>query len=476
MMKRVLMLTIGLTLLVGCSVGPDYKPPATTMPSGYGAATQPSANETADLREWWTTFNDPTLNSLIDRATAQNLDLRLAAARIVEARAARGIANAGYYPTVDAIGSYRRIRDSQTAFNNGDDTNSGSFNFGGAQAERNLYEAGFDASWEIDVFGAVRREVESADADIQASIEGQRDVYVTLLGDVARNYIELRGRQRRLAITRANLKSQQETLDLTRARFNAGMVGELDVARARALVDTTAAQIPLIQQNVKESIHRLGVLLGREPSSLLQELGAEGSIPVGASELPVGLPSDLLRRRPDIRRAERELAAQTARIGVATADLFPRFSLTGTFGLQSENGDDLFKSESIFFNWGPSVRWNLFNAGRTRSNIAVQNAREEQQLVLYEQTVLNSLEEVENALTSFQLEQNRRTSLASAVEANRRAVSLANDLYSRGLTDFLAVQESQRNLLSAEDQLALSEEQVSSNLVALYKALGGGWE
>jgi NodT family efflux transporter outer membrane factor (OMF) lipoprotein len=279
-----------------------------------------------------------------------------------------------------------------------------------------------------------------------------------------------------LAITLANLRSQQETLELTRARFNAGVVGELDVARARALVETTAAQVPLIQQNVKESIHRLAVLLGLPPAELLNELGEAAPIPTGVTELPVGLPSELLRRRPDIRRAERELAAQVALIGVATADLFPRFSLTGQFGLQSEEFSSLGNSESIFFSWGPAVRWNIFSAGRIRSNIAVQDARAEQQLVLYEQTVLNSLEEVENSLVSFQREQERRVFLSNAVDANRRAVTLANDLYVRGLTDFLAVQEAKRNLLQAEDQLALSEERVSSNLVALYKALGGGWD
>jgi NodT family efflux transporter outer membrane factor (OMF) lipoprotein len=461
-------LVLGAVAMAGCTVGPDYQPPAPVIPEVYGATTQPVAEAPVELRQWWTTFDDPILDSLIERATAENLSLRLAAARVREARAVRGIARAGYYPTVDATGTYRRSRDSQNAFDQG--------NFGSPEAERELWEAGFDASWELDVFGGVRRDVQAATAEVQAAIEDQRDVYVTLLGDVARNYIELRGRQRRLAITLANLRSQQETLELTRARFNAGVVGELDVARARALVETTAAQVPLIQQNVKESIHRLAVLLGLPPAELLNELGEAAPIPTGVTELPVGLPSELLRRRPDIRRAERELAAQVALIGVATADLFPRFSLTGQFGLQSEEFSSLGNSESIFFSWGPAVRWNIFSAGRIRSNIAVQDARAEQQLVLYEQTVLNSLEEVENSLVSFQREQERRVFLSNAVDANRRAVTLANDLYVRGLTDFLAVQEAQRNLLQAEDQLALSEERVSSNLVALYKALGGGWD
>jgi outer membrane protein, multidrug efflux system len=455
--------------IAGCSVGPDYKQPEMKLPEHYGASTTRPVGEAV---RWWSTFKDPTLDSLVARATDNNLDVRLATARIREARAQRGVEAADWWPTVDAAGSYNHQRTSNSSANN-------DFGSGGGFAPKREFDAfqvGFDSTWEIDVFGGVRRSVEAADADLQASVEDRRDVIVTLLGDVARNYIELRGRQRQLAITRANLVSQQETLDLTRARFNAGLVGELDVARAQALVATTSSQVPALEALVRQSTHRLGVLLGQEPSALAAELGPEGPIPFGLGAIPVGLPSELLRRRADIRRAERQLAAQTARIGVATADLFPRFTLTGSLGWQSERFKDLGSDNSLFWNIGPGARWNIFDAGRIRSNIRVQDARQEQALVQYQQAVLTSLEDVENALVNYDREQSRRVALAAAVDSNRRAVELANQLYSRGLVDFLNVQESQRSLLAAEDQLAQSDTAVSSNLVAVYKALGGGWD
>ena len=464
---RLTVLAICAIVISGCSVGPDYKQPEMKLPDHYGASTTRPVGEAV---RWWSTFKDPTLDSLVNRAADNNLDIRLATARIREARAQRGVVAADWWPTVDALGSYNHQRTSNSSANN----------FGGGtfapKREFDAWEVGFDSTWEIDVFGGVRRSVEAANADIQASVEDRRDVIVTLLGDVARNYIELRGRQRQLAITRANLVSQQETLDLTRARFNAGLVGELDVARAQALVATTSSQVPALEALVRQSIHRLGVLLGSEPSALASELGPEGPIPIGVGAIPVGLPSELLRRRADIRRAERQLAAQTARIGVATADLFPRFTLTGSLGWQSERFKDLGSDNSLFWNIGPGFRWNIFDAGKIRSNIRVQDARQEQALVQYQQAVLTSLEDVENALVNYDREQSRRVALAAAVDSNRRAVELANQLYSRGLVDFLNVQESQRSLLAAEDQLAQSDTAVSSNLVAVYKALGGGWD
>ena len=451
----------------GCAVGPDYHAPDVPVPERYGESTTRLATA-VDLARWWTTFQDETLASLIDRAVESNLDLHLAAARVREARAARGGARAEFWPNVDATGAYTRQRASQNAFGTG--------SFARTDLETDLWQVGFDSTWEIDVFGGVRRSIEAANADLQASIEGHRDVLVTLLGDVAQSYVELREAQRRLAITRANLESQRETLELTRVRFNAGLVGELDVARAQALVAATSSQVPALEQQVRASIHRLSVLLGQPPSALADELGPEGPIPSGVAAVPVGLPSELLRRRPDIRRAERNAAAATARVGVATADLFPRFTLTGSYGWQSEQFDDLLESDSVFWNVGPGVRWNLLDFGRTRSAIEVQNARQEQALVQYEQAVLTALEEVENAIVAYDHEQTRRVSLASAVDSNRRAVELASELYSRGLVDFLNVQEAQRSLLIAEDQLVQSDAQVSTNLVALYKALGGGWD
>ncbi len=503
-------------ILEGCTVGPDYHRPSATVPEHYGptASTQPTTRVStgpAELSRWWTTFKDPTLERLVERAADANLDLQLAMARVREARAALSGAAAAFYPTLNANGNYNRTRVSKNGFstsvggssatgtgtgtstgggtgtNTGGGTSTGTtggagtgsnavVTGGNGRSEFDLFQTGFDSTWEIDVFGGVRRAVEAADADVQSQVENQRDVFVTLLGDVARYYIQLRGYQRQLAITRDNLNSQTETLKLTETRFKAGLVTEVDVARASALVQTTESQLPALEMQVATAVHRLSVLLGREPSALADELGQEGLIPVGVGVVPIGLPSDLLRRRADIRRAERQLAAANARIGVATADLFPKFSLTGSLGLQSAKFTNLPNSGSTFYSIGPGFNWNLFDAGKIRSNIRVQNALTEEAIVQYQQTVLNSLEEVENAIVAYDREQTRRQSLAAAVGSNKRAVDLSNELYSRGLIDFLSVQESLRSLLEAEDQLVQSDTAVSSNLVALYKALGGGWD
>jgi NodT family efflux transporter outer membrane factor (OMF) lipoprotein len=470
----------------GCTVGPDYQRPELPVPdryAGVGATTQPAARA-VDVARWWTSFNDPTLDALIDRAVASNLDLRLATARLREARALRGVVGADLFPDVNVAGAYTRSRTSENAFSfdqpsgGGGGGSPGFGPFGEPGDTQSLYQAGFDANWELDVFGGVRRSIEAADADIGAAVEGRRDALVTLLAEVARNYVELRGFQRRLEIAGQNLKVQQDTLELTRARFEAQLVSELDVTRADAQVATTAAGIPALEAQRNQAAHRLAVLLGQPPAGLLDELLPSGTlaIPSGPPDVPPGLPSDLLRRRPDVRRAERELAAATARVGVATADLFPKFSLTGSLGLQAEAFGDLGRWDSRFYNAGPSVSWPVFDAGRIRSNIRVENARQEQALVRYEQSVLTALEDVENALVGYGKEHQRRQSLQRAVAANRRSVEMANQLYDRGLTDFLDVLEAQRALFASEDALVQSERTISTNLVALYKALGGGWD
>ena len=453
--------------LVGCTVGPNYKTPKTKMPESF-ANTQAVAG-TEVVAKWWTTLQDPTLDSLIDRAVRSNLDLRFAQARIREARAQRGVVRSDLLPSVNASASYQRQRISENTGTTQDST-------GTIPVEGDFYQAGFDASWEIDVFGGIRREVEAANADLAAEIENRRDVLVTLLAEVARNYVEMRSSQRQITIAEANLKAQQETLELTRVRFNAGLVSDLDVARAEALVQTTASQIPTLEISARQSIHLLGVLLGQEPNALVQELAPERAIPASPREVPIGLPSELLRRRPDIRRAERQIAAATARIGVATAELFPKFSLTGALGLGSSKFSNLADSGSKFWSIVPGVSLPIFNFGRIRSNIAVQNAREEQAFVTYQQTVLTSLREVEDALVAFSEDQRRRQTLSSAVDANRRAVDLANQLYKQGLTDFLSVLQAQRDLFASEDALIQSDRSVTSDYVAIYKALGGGWE
>jgi NodT family efflux transporter outer membrane factor (OMF) lipoprotein len=467
--------------LAGCSVGPDHKEPALAVAAAWTEAQQKGVDtRPAELARWWTAFEDPLLNSLVERAVQSNLDLRVAEARIREARASRAVVAAGLWPTVDTSGSYTRSRTSENALSipsqNG--TGGGAPDAGGSnfKLERNLFNAGFDANWEIDVFGGVRRGVEAADATIEATEYSRRDVLVTLLGDVARNYIDLRGAQRRLAVARANVKTQQDSLDLTRVRFDAGLASDLDVARAEAQVNTTAAQIPILESATKEAAYSLDLLLGLAPGALWHELEKELAIPNLPPEVLVGLPSDLLRRRPDIRVAERRLAAATAQVGSAVADLFPKFSLTGLAGMQSISAGDWFTGGSRYWSIGPTIRWPIFDAGRIRANIEIRNAQQEQALNLYEKAVLAALGDVEKSLVNYSQEQVRYRSLNDAVAANRRAVEMAQELYVRGLNDYLNVLDTQRALYITETELAQSEATMAANLVALYKALGGGWQ
>ncbi|HEV7302403.1 MAG TPA: efflux transporter outer membrane subunit [Tepidisphaeraceae bacterium] len=479
----------------GCTVGPNYERPETKVKGAFDAqrpfdasSTQPSTKPTTQpiVSRWWTTFNDSQLDSLVDRAIVANLDVRQAQARVREARARVGVERSAYLPDVTGGASYQRSSRSlnieggtaATGVGTGTGGNSGggtAVNFA-PDREADFWQAGFDAAWELDVFGGTRRAVQAAVAELQAVEEDRNDVLLTLLGDVANNYVQYRGIQQTILTTEANLKVQQDTLELTQSRFQAGLSSDLDVARAEAQVETTAAQLPPLQTQQRQYLHRLGVLLGQDPSALADELAEVKPIPGSAVEVPIGLPSELLRRRPDIRRAERQLAAATARIGQAIAEYFPKFSLVGSLGLQSSEFSSWGDADSIFWNVGPSISWNVFAGGRIRSQVDVQNAIQEQAVANYEQAVLTSLEDVENTLTAFDREQSRRRRLASAVSSNQRAVSLSQQLYERGLGDFLDVLQAQQALFNSQDALARSEAQVSANLVALYKALGGGWD
>ncbi|MGE5817443.1 MAG: efflux transporter outer membrane subunit, partial [Deltaproteobacteria bacterium] len=412
----------------------------------------------------------------VERALRSNLDLRVAEARIREARANRAVVAAGAWPTINTSGSYTRVRSSENAFAISPQGGVGGGTGGGSSLDQNFYKTGFDASWEIDVFGGVRRSVEAADATIDAAVEDRRDVLVSLLGDVAKNYIDVRGFQRQLAVSRANLKAQQETLELTRVRFQAGLASDLEVAQQEAQVNTTASLIPLLESSLKQAAYSLDLLLGLEPGVLAGELSQDVPIPSLPSKVLVGLPSELLRRRPDIRRAERQLAAATAQVGSAMADLFPKFSLTGVVGLTSISASDWLSRGSRFWNVGPTISWPIFDAGKIRANIEVRNAQQEQALTQYEKSVLSAFQEVETALVNYANEQETYRSLTDAVAANRRAVTMANELYIRGLNDFLNVLDTQRTLYITETALTQSQATMASNLVALYKALGGGWE
>lgn len=452
--------------LTGCApVGPNYTRVAPKSPKKWHAELQRGLK--ADklnfetLSHWWTTLNDPELSSLVNRAAKDNLTLKDAQSRLREARALRGISKAGFFPTIDAGASVTKSRSSE---NNGTGT------------ESELYSAGFDAGWELDVFGGTRRSVEAAQASLEATQAELHNVLVSLVAEVALNYVDVRTYQARLSAAYANIKTQKETYELNRSRFDAGIIDELVVQQALYNLERSRSQIPTLENGLEAAKNRLAVLLGESPGALHQELNETKPIPVPPITVAVGVPAETLRNRPDIRMAERNLAAQTARIGVATADLYPKFRLFGTIGLESLSSQDFLEWASRTWSIGPSVSWNIFDAGAIRQNIKVQTERQKQALIQYESTVLNAQEEVENILVAFAKEQRRRESLSRATEAARKADLLARDRYRAGLVDFSNVLIAQLSLLSFQDELVQSDGAVTTNLVRLYKALGGGWQ
>jgi outer membrane protein, multidrug efflux system len=426
-----------LVLLASCSVGPDYAPPETAAPAAWTRAGEKEDGKidagAADLSRWWALFKDPVLESLVARAVEGSPDLRIAAARVREARGAAGIARGALLPEIEVDASYARTK-----------TSGNVFTFPGADLHQSRYRGFFDASWEIDLFGGLRREVEAAGADAQASEEDRRAVLVTLRAETARVYVDFRGAQRRRAVLRRQVAAAADRLALLQARLEAGVATTLDVAREEALLRATEAQVPPIEADVARDVHRLGVLLGRDPGALVAELAAEAPIPVPPARIVVGLPAALLARRPDVRRAERELAAATARIGVARAEFFPKISLSGAFGLESLRASDFFESGSRAWSLGPAIRWPIFAAGRLRAQVDVAEARQARALAAFEGTVLAALEEVENALVGYLREGERRRSLEAAVAAGLRALALSEDLQKQGLASFLDVLTAQR--------------------------------
>lgn len=469
-------LSLAALMLTGCkAVGPDYTEPTIAAPAAWSSElppfartpAAPGADATSELARWWTVFNDAALSSLIDRAVAGNLDLKSAVERVREARAARGIVAAGDKPSVDATGGYSRSAQSENTGNiPGNDLGKG----------RDLFEAGFDARWELDIFGGTRRAVEAADADIASAEWAARDVRVTIIGEVARNYVELRTSQQRLEIAKQNVQAQQQTLELTESRLRAGLTSELDVTRARSQLATTRATIPGLEGAIRRSTYALSVLTGQNPGALIAELAPVGQIPAIPAALPIDVPTDAIRRRADVRAAERSLAAASARIGVATAELYPSFSLNGAIGLATKNVGNFFDGDSRTWSIGPGVRWNILDFGRIRGNIAVQESRTAQALSGYEASVLTALREVDSAVVGFSSSWKQSDILSEAVAAQQRAVELSTKLYREGLADFISVLDTQRQLFLLQDQLVESRGTTTLNLVELYKSLGGGWE
>jgi outer membrane protein, multidrug efflux system len=467
--------------LVGCMVGPDFVRPQADAPTKWTPAlsrpvpTREWASAVSDtpieVAAWWTTFQDPLLSSLIERAVAANFDVREATLRVTEARALRDIVASQHWPSLSANGAYARQRISG-------ETATGSFlnKVPGLPNPADQFQYGFDASWEIDLFGRVRRSVEAADAETQALVEDRSDVLVTLFGEVARNYIELRSAQLRQAITTENLRSQREVLDFTRDRQRSGIGHDLDVSNAAAQVAATEAQLPTLENQITQSINALSLLLAREPGALRDELQLTQPVPPVPPEVPIGLPADIIRRRADIRGAEARLHAVTARVGVAVADLFPRLTLDAQVGFQALRFPNLTNWASRFVSVGPNLDLPILDGGRRQATLRLEGVREQEAAIDYARTVLAALHEVENALIAYSTEQNRRASFEVAVAQNRDALTLSRARYASGITNFLDVLDAERNLQQTELSLADSTATVSIDLVALYKALGGGWE
>lgn len=451
-----------LLLLGGCAaVGPDYAaPPKIEMAAEWSNSADPAFLPTGQsIKNWWTLFNDPLLNELIDAASKNNLDVRVALASVAEARAQLGIINGDKAPVV-GIGA--------------DAVRGDGLDPGGSIDTR--YTTGLDATWEIDLFGQIRREVEAATADYQATEEQLNDVMITLYAEVARTYLTIRALQASLVAATGNIESQKQVLDLTRKRFKHGLSTDLDVAQAKRTLALSEAKVPPLKINLSEAINTISVLIGQAPGKLNKRLENIQPVPLPEGPVTVGVPSTLLRQRPDIRKAERQLAAQVARIGVAKGELYPKLSLNGTFNFSATDAGALFSGNNSGFSFGPSLRWNIFQGGKVRNLIKAEDARTLQALFIYERTVLNALNEAENAMTAYLEQQVQFEAQKRALSAAKRSHELATSLYKQGLSDFQNVLDAQTALFDTENQVAGARGQTAVNLVAIYKSIGGGWD
>jgi NodT family efflux transporter outer membrane factor (OMF) lipoprotein len=458
-----------LVAIAGCSKArAKYTPPVSapmvqaqtwSTPLGGGEAAKPTTDQS--LAQWWATLNDPLLTSLEERAVQGNLDLKKAQAVIRQVRAQRNYAQLGMLPTVTGSASA-----------NGGHTGSNS----GPSGTTQMSALSIDASWEPDFFGKLRGAVNAYDADLGAAQESLRDVLVSLTAEVALNYVSARSYQAQLAVTEANLKSFEQTYEVTLAQYQSGLATELDAAQARMNVQSTRATLPSLESGLQSAINHIAVLLGERPGAVNAELAEVRPVPATTLEVAVGVPADLLRRRPDIRNAERQVAAQTARLGVTRADLYPTFTLSGSLGLSSAAISKLFTPDALLASIAGAVQHTIFDRRKIRENIRIQDAALEQNVTAYESTVLTAMEDVENALLAFVKEQARRQSLTEASAAAGQASKIANDLYASGLKDFLNVLDTQRSLLNLQNELAQSDATITADLIRLYKALGGGWD
>lgn len=463
-----------LLALAGCGTSQGYQTPQVDIPAQWSEASQTGTSVDVAQSAWWKSFNDPELDSLIERAVKANLDVQLAAARVREARAQADISAAALSPSVTAKGSAVRERDSANApvpvlIEPG----------GGIETRRgeteNLFESGFDANWELDLFGGTRQAVSAAKAALGASVYDQGAAQLTLLGDVAKTYIELRGLQQQRAITRTIIANAEDMRHLVQARYVGGLTTDLDVARADAQLQSFSARLPPLDAAYWQGLHQLSLLLGEAPGALAKEFTADELIPEPSMDPPVGQPSDLLRQRPDIRSAERQVAASFARLQSAKADFYPKFSLGGSVGLASVSAGEFFNPASILWSIGPSITWPIFQGGKIVANIEVHDAQQQQALINYRKAILSGLTDVENAIVAYDRERDHRALLTKAVTAQQRTLNAARGLYQSGHTDFRDVLVSEQDLAQAQLDLTQSETAASVDAVALFKAIGGGW-
>ncbi|MFC0219009.1 efflux transporter outer membrane subunit [Pseudochelatococcus lubricantis] len=446
--------------LGACSVGPDYEKPPLAVPAKWSNNAGATTAKPAEFGQWWKRLNDPTLNNIVEQAASGNLDVASAKARIREARATYDQAVGGLFPSVSGTSSATRSK---------------SGGAGSSGSVSNTLRAGLDASWEVDLFGANRRTVEAARYGLDAAEEDLRATLVTLVGDIATNYIDVRSYQARLALARRTAATQSETAALTRAQFNAGAASGVDLANATGQVATTEAGIPTLEASLAQSMHRLGVLTGQAPTALSALLRKGGAVPAPRLPLPVGVPADVLLSRPDVRLAERQLAQATARIGAAEADRYPAISLTGSVSTSGVRLGDLAKNSSISWSFGPSLSVPVFNAGQLQAAVEAAQAQRDQQFLNLRATVLTALEEVENAVVALAQERVRHEKLAQSVASYRESARLARTLFESGSTSFIEVLDAERSLYSAEDSLIQSRVNITTQYIALNKALGGGW-
>jgi outer membrane protein, multidrug efflux system len=448
--------------LAGCAVGPNYKKPETQVAPTFASAESGTFSPAEAQSQFWKQFSDPILDQLVGDALNSNHDLRIALGHLAEARAARHQALFDYAPTVTAAGGHVNQKSPLVQ--------------AGIPFTASYYDAGFDATWELDLFGRIRRENEAARADLQGQEANLQDAQVSVIAEVARTYFELRGEQYQLALARKNVENEQATFQLTDARLKAGRGTEFDTSRAQAQLSTTLSTIDPLEASVSRSIHRLGVLTGRNPNALTDLLTPVKDLPGLPQLTAVGDPTGVLRRRPDIRVAERQLAASNARIGVAVGDMFPKVTFTGSFGYDAASLNGLGTSPSKAYSIGPSISWAAFDLGRVHAQVQGARARTDTALAQYEKTVLNALEDTENALVTHARTRDQLIHATDAAQSSASAAKLARIRYEGGIVDFLDVLDAERTQLEAEDRMAQSRTDAATSLVAVYKALGGGWE